>query len=40
MDEQKIDKKDHNWHRVYVAVIITTFAVILALFAFSKYFSM
>ncbi len=27
------------WNRVYAAVIVTTFVVITALWAFSKYFS-
>lgn len=30
---------DNWWHKVYVAVIITTVVVISALWAFSKYFS-
>jgi hypothetical protein len=38
MDE---DEKiaDRKWHRVYVAVIAVTIVVILALWAFSRYFS-
>lgn len=30
---------DAWWYRVYLAVIITTILVILALWAFSRYFS-
>jgi len=37
-DEQK-DKPDRWWYRVYAGVILTTVAVITALWAFSKYFS-
>lgn len=30
---------DSWWHKVYVAVVITTIVVISALWAFSRYFS-
>ena len=38
MDEdEKIS--DRKWHRVYVAVIVATIVVIVALWSFSRYFS-
>ena len=33
------EKPDAFWHRVYAAVVVTTVLVIMALWAFSLYFS-
>jgi hypothetical protein len=33
------EKPDSFWHRVYLAVVVTTVVVITALWAFSQYFS-
>lgn len=33
------EKPDSFWYRVYWAVVITTFIVITALWAFTRYFS-
>ena len=39
-DQAKVQElPDAWWYRVYIAVIISTAAVILALWAFSLYFS-
>jgi hypothetical protein len=39
--EKKIveGRPDFFWRRVYIAVIVTTFIVITALWSFSRYFS-
>jgi hypothetical protein len=41
MPEEKLSEEnpDARWHRVYLAVIVTTVTVIAALWAFSRYFS-
>ncbi len=36
MDEEKLDT---FWNKVYIAVVITTFVVVTAMWAFSRYFS-
>ena len=33
------EKPDSFWHRVYLAVVVTTILVIAALWAFSRYFA-
>jgi len=33
------EKSDAFWNRVYASVVVTTFVVITALWAFSRYFS-
>lgn len=33
------EKPDSFWHRVYLAVVVTTVLVIAALWAFTRYFS-
>jgi hypothetical protein len=33
------EKPDSFWRRVYIALIATTFVVVTALWAFSRYFS-
>jgi hypothetical protein len=33
------ERPDSFWNRVYAAVVVTTFFVVTALWAFSKYFS-
>ena len=33
------EKPDSFWHRVYLAVVVTTIIVIAALWAFTRYFS-
>jgi hypothetical protein len=41
MDKQKEqvpERPDAFWNRVYVGVVIATFVVVTALWAFSKYF--
>lgn len=34
-----MDRPDSSWRRVYAAVVVTTFVVISALWAFSRFFS-
>ena len=33
------EKPDSFWHRVYLAVVVTTILVIAALWAFTRFFS-
>ncbi len=33
------EKSDSFWRKVYIAVIVTTFIVVTALWAFSRYFA-
>jgi len=39
IDEPVEELPDSWWHRVYLAVVVTTVVVITALWAFSRYFS-
>jgi hypothetical protein len=38
-DRTKEERSDSFWHRVYAAVVVTTFLVVTLLWGFSKYFS-
>ncbi len=39
MSEQFPDERPNAfWHRIYFAVVVTTFVVVTALWAFSQYF--
>lgn len=46
MESENLEKKaeveelpDSWWHRVYIAVVVTTVVVITALWAFTEYFT-
>jgi hypothetical protein len=39
MDTDEPVRSETNWRAIYIAVVITTFAVVTALWAFSRYFS-
>ena len=39
MPDRDSHEPERNWTAIYIAVIITTFVIVTALWAFSRYFS-
>jgi hypothetical protein len=39
MDKQVVEKPSAFWNRVYIAVVVTTVAVVTLLWVFSRYFA-
>ncbi len=37
-EERPTERPDRFWNRVYTAVVITTFVVVMLLWGFSRYF--